>query len=105
VNTALLKFTKIARKTRARNKGPQPRKPLQRAKTEGIDPAQILGGNNDNISAVVDDIPKYSILSHTWGAEEVTFEDMINGIRKSKAGYDKIWFCAQQTANDCLQFF
>jgi hypothetical protein len=52
VNATLLKFTKVARKTRARNEGPPPRKPLQRAKIEDVDPAQIPGGNNDNISAV-----------------------------------------------------
>jgi hypothetical protein len=46
---------------------------------------------------VGDNIPKYAILSHTWGAdtEEVTFRDMIDGTGKSKAGYEKIRFCAQ----------
>jgi hypothetical protein len=52
-----------------------------------------------------DDIPKYAILSHTWGAEEVTFRDLIDGIGKNKAGYDKIRFCAEQAASDDLQFF
>jgi hypothetical protein len=52
-----------------------------------------------------DDIPKYAILSHTWGAEEVTFRDLIDGTGESKAGYDKIRFCAQQAANDGLQYF
>jgi hypothetical protein len=52
-----------------------------------------------------DDIPKYAILSHTWGAEEVTFRDLVDGTGKSKAGYNKIRFCAQQAANDDLQFF
>ena len=34
------------------------------------------------------DILPGAILSHTWGpdAEEVTFEDLIDGTRKSKAG-------------------
>ena len=54
-------------------------------------------GNND--------IPKYAILSHTWGAEEVIFRDLIDGTGKSKAGYDKIRFCAQQAADDGLQYF
>ena len=37
-----------------------------------------------------DDIPKYAILSHTWGAdtEEVTFRDLMGGTGKSKAGYN-----------------
>jgi Heterokaryon incompatibility protein (HET) len=54
-----------------------------------------------------DNIPEYAILSHTWGADtdEVAFRDLINGTGKSKAGYDKIRFCAQQAANDGLQIF
>lgn len=34
-------------------------------------------------------IPRYAILSHTWGAEteEVTFKDLMDGTRKNKAGY------------------
>ena len=41
---------------------------------------------------IIDNIPQYAILSHTWGAEEFTFRDMIDGTGKSKAGYDKIRF-------------
>jgi hypothetical protein len=36
------------------------------------------------------DIPEYAILSHRWGAEEVTFKDLIDGTSKTKAGYGKI---------------
>jgi hypothetical protein len=52
-------------------------------------------------------IPRYAILSHTWGAdnEEVTFKDLVEGTGKSKAGYNKIRFCAKQAAKDGLQFF
>jgi hypothetical protein len=37
----------------------------------------------------------YVILSHTWGsdADEVTFDDIQNGVGQSKAGYAKILFC------------
>ncbi|KAJ4353488.1 uncharacterized protein N0V89_005218 [Didymosphaeria variabile] len=48
-------------------------------------------------------IPPYAILSHRWGDEEVSFEEMTNGRGKTKAGYDKILFCAQQAAADGLQ--
>jgi hypothetical protein len=37
-----------------------------------------------------DDIPWYAILLQRWGAEEVTFKDLMNGMGKSKAGYSKI---------------
>ena len=54
-----------------------------------------------------DNIPRYSILSHTWEAdvEEVTFKDMVEGTGKSKPGYNKIRFCGQQAAKDGLQYF
>ena len=48
----------------------------------------------------VDDIPRYAILSHRWGGEEVTFRDLMDGIGKSKAGYDKIRFCGEQAKQD-----
>ena len=54
-----------------------------------------------------DDIPRYAILSHTWGAdtEEVTFKDLMDGTGKSKAGYDKIQLCGEQARRDGLQYF
>ncbi|KAL5347679.1 Vegetative incompatibility protein HET-E-1 [Pseudogymnoascus australis] len=51
------------------------------------------------------DIPKYAILSHRWGAEEVTFKDLIDGTSKSKAGYGKIRFCGEQAKRNGLQYF
>jgi hypothetical protein len=51
------------------------------------------------------DIPKYAILSHRWGAEEVTFADLINSTGKSKAGYSKIRFCGEQAKCNGLQYF
>lgn len=57
---------------------------------------------------LVEGIPPYAILSHTWGADEdeVTFQDMENGSYKRKGpGYAKIQFCAQQAHKDGLQHF
>lgn len=53
------------------------------------------------------DIPRYAILSHTWGAdrEEVSFKDLTEGIGRGKIGYRKISFCGKQAAKDGLQFF
>ena len=50
-------------------------------------------------------IPPYAILSHTWGSEEVTFQDMIGSTGKDKAGYKKLRFMADQAAKDHLTFF
>ncbi len=54
-----------------------------------------------------DEIPPYTILSHTWGAdiEEVTFEDLINDTGKDKTGYNKIRFCGDQARRDGYQHF
>ncbi|UPX11081.1 uncharacterized protein EKO05_0001705 [Ascochyta rabiei] len=68
-----------------------------------------------------DAVPAYAILSHTWGDQEVTFDDLVNDnkngysrIRASlrrlrphsrKVGYDKIRFCAQQAKRDGLRYF
>jgi hypothetical protein len=37
---------------------------------------------------IIDNIPHYAILSHTWGAdtEEVTFRDLTDGTGKDKTG-------------------
>ncbi|PQE23357.1 hypothetical protein CJF32_00009416 [Rutstroemia sp. NJR-2017a WRK4] len=50
-------------------------------------------------------LPKYAILSHTWGDEEVIFQDMVEGTAKGKAGYEKLRFCARQAERDNLQYF
>ncbi|CAM6001939.1 unnamed protein product [Sphagnum balticum] len=54
-----------------------------------------------------DDIPKYAILSHTWGAdtEDVTYKDLIDRTGKSKAGYGKMRFCRERVKRDGLRFF
>jgi hypothetical protein len=55
------------------------------------------------------DVPAYAVLSHTWGKEEVTFQDMEASADKSKtvtkAGWRKIQFCAKQAAADGLRYF
>jgi hypothetical protein len=37
-----------------------------------------------------EDIPEYAILSHTWGADEVSYQDYTSGTQTSKSGYRKI---------------
>lgn len=64
-------------------------------------------GDFSLVEYVGNNIPRYAILSHTWGAdrEEVTFQDLIDGTGKGKAGYRKLVFCGKQAAKDGLQFF
>ena len=69
---------------------------------------RLLEHNNDGEFSLTEDFgneTRFAILSHTRGAEEVTFRDLIDGTGKSKAGYNKIRFCAQQAADHGLQYF
>lgn len=55
---------------------------------------------------LVHDIPRYAILSHTWGLdpEEATFRDLVDCTGVDTIGYKKISFCAEQTRRDDLQY-
>ncbi|KAK0620697.1 heterokaryon incompatibility protein-domain-containing protein [Immersiella caudata] len=50
--------------------------------------------------------PPYAILSHTWGDEEVTFQDMRGPIanRQSKKGYDKIVRTCEEAKSNGLGY-
>lgn len=65
------------------------------------------GGYGAKIFTNDDVIPSYAILSHTWGGDgdEVTYDDLTNGIGTDKPGYEKIKFCAVQARQDGLDFF
>lgn len=54
-----------------------------------------------------DDVPRYAILSHTWGSdsEEVIFEDIVDGTGEVKPGFEKIQFCGEQARQDGLPYF
>ena len=49
--------------------------------------------------------PPYAILSHTWGSEEVTFQDLVHSSSKTKAGYRKVLFCGEQAKCDGFDYF
>jgi hypothetical protein len=56
---------------------------------------------------VGDVIPRYAILSHVWGfdADEVTFDDLMEGSGESKQGYEKTKFFTSQAMRDGLHCF
>src|SRR5690349_9255504 len=56
---------------------------------------------------LVDDLPEYAILSHTWGPdyEEITLSDLRGGSYRGKPGYRKIEFCGERARKDGLQYF
>jgi hypothetical protein len=51
------------------------------------------------------DLPEYATLSHTWGEDEVTFEDIRRGTGRDKTGYRKLVRCGRLAADDGLKFF
>ncbi|KAI4111043.1 MAG: hypothetical protein LQ339_000771 [Xanthoria mediterranea] len=53
------------------------------------------------------EIPRYAILSHTWGAdgEEVSFKNLLEAAGNNKAGYKKLTFCRDQAGRDDLNHF
>lgn len=66
-----------------------------------------VGGNFSLVERVGNSIPRYAILSHTWGGdnEEFNFNDVTNGTGKEKPGFRKVQFCGEQAAKDELEFF
>ncbi|OCK74319.1 kinesin light chain 1, partial [Lepidopterella palustris CBS 459.81] len=62
-------------------------------------------GDFELISFNNDDPPPYAILSHTWTeGQEVTYNELVAGTGKDKAGYDKIRFCMDRAAEDGLEY-
>ncbi|KAK7212400.1 hypothetical protein V2G26_019578 [Clonostachys chloroleuca] len=46
------------------------------------------------------EIPRHAILSHVWGEEEVTLQDVVGSHAKGKQGYEKLrGFCSVAAAN------
>lgn len=65
------------------------------------------GGELKLTEDLVDNVPPYAILSHTWGSvtEEVFFRNIMDGTGQSLLGYQKIHFCGQQARRDGIQYF
>jgi hypothetical protein len=53
-----------------------------------------------------DDIPPYAILSHTWGTEEISFQQWVSmpSDLKLMEGYSKIKYCSEQAERDGLEW-
>ncbi|KAK3370463.1 heterokaryon incompatibility protein-domain-containing protein, partial [Podospora didyma] len=49
-------------------------------------------------------IPPYTILSHTWDKDEVSFGDMQSSNFKNKKGFAKIWYACNQTREDGWEY-
>jgi hypothetical protein len=47
-----------------------------------------------------DRIPPYAILSHTWGQDEVSFQNIQRPLALLGCGYEKIKYCCDQALKD-----
>ncbi|KAG7427812.1 Vegetative incompatibility protein HET-E-1 [Fusarium oxysporum f. sp. raphani] len=51
-----------------------------------------------------DNVPEYTILSHTWEQEEVLFQDMGRDTAKSKKGYAKLESCCRVARENGFEY-
>jgi hypothetical protein len=74
---------------------------------------RLIRGNTLELVEFSDsDIPPYAILSHTWGSEEITYQEMCkdapNKIRinsqSQQESYNKIQYCCAQASKDGLDY-
>ncbi|KAJ4286311.1 hypothetical protein N0V90_013345 [Kalmusia sp. IMI 367209] len=68
---------------------------------------QRLSSDDFELTSFDDDHPPpYAILSHTWiEGQEVTYDELVDGIGRDKTGYNKIRFCSERVVADNLQYF
>jgi hypothetical protein len=50
------------------------------------------------------DVPYYAILSHRWGIDEVTFQDLQQGRGPEMAGWAKIVGCCAQALKEGWEY-
>ncbi|KAI2463328.1 heterokaryon incompatibility protein-domain-containing protein [Annulohypoxylon bovei var. microspora] len=65
---------------------------------------RLLNVNTLIIKEFQGNVPPYAILSHTWGDEEVSFINFIEGKASSLKGYHKILGCCKQAIYDGLEY-
>ena len=69
---------------------------------------RLLNAQTLNLKVFENDaaVPKYAILSHTWGDDEVSFQDMLHSVTKakSKEGFKKIQFTATQALKEQIDY-
>ncbi|KAI1207344.1 heterokaryon incompatibility protein-domain-containing protein [Annulohypoxylon truncatum] len=65
---------------------------------------RLLHAKDLVINEYQENIPPYAILSHTWGDEEVSFVDFIEGKAPCRKGYQKIMGCCKQALYDGIEY-
>src|ERR1700753_2195276 len=67
---------------------------------------RFLNARNITLESFVSesDVPRYAILSHTWGSGEVTFDDIHRSDRDKLHGFRKISEACKQTQRDGMHY-
>jgi hypothetical protein len=65
---------------------------------------RLLNSQTSELEEFVSSIPPYAILSHTWGEDEVSLQELQSGSAESKAGYEKIEGCCKLASADGFQY-
>ncbi|KAG8670090.1 hypothetical protein FPOAC2_09429 [Fusarium poae] len=61
---------------------------------------RLLNVSTFSLQEFIGRIPPYAILSHTWGEQEVLFNDIGTSAATSKQGYAKLTGCCRKAAQD-----
>jgi hypothetical protein len=64
----------------------------------------LLNTSTLKLKSYVNQVPAYAILSHTWGNEEVTFDDIEKPHAVSMMGYHKILKSCAQARHDGFEW-
>lgn len=65
---------------------------------------KLINARTLELEEFFDSVLPYTILSHTWGDEEVSFQDMSSPNPGEKAGYGKITMTCQLTLNHNMMY-
>lgn len=65
---------------------------------------RLLNATTLNLVQFTRDIPTYAILSHTWGDQEVSFQEIELPERDKKKGFAKILGCCAQAVEDSIEW-
>lgn len=61
---------------------------------------RLLHTRTHDLCTFFKDVPPYSILSHTWSDEELTFNDISRADRSEHPGWEKIARCCERASHD-----
>jgi hypothetical protein len=65
---------------------------------------RLLNAKTLKLTQFARDVPPYAIVSHTWGDEEVSYQEIDLPERTAKKGFAKILGCCRQALKDTLEW-